>query len=277
MNDVIVIGGGPAGLQAALTLGRMHHSVLLFDSGRYRNAAATEMHNMAGHDGWDPAAYRQAARADLARYDTVQVRDTAVDEVRREGELFRVFAGDDVHDAGRVILATGLRDTLPDIPGLDELWGREVAHCPYCHGHEFAGRDVAILAEGPTHQSALLARIVASSTVVSDAVAVRRSAGGITIETAHGEQREFAGAFIGPVTSAAAPFAEQLGATVLPSGSVAVDGMGRTDVPGLYAAGDGAHEAAMPGPRAAVLLAAASGLLAAIAIDADELAPATPS
>ena len=135
--DVVVVGGGPAGLQAALTLGRMHRRVLLLDSGEYRNAPAEHMHNFVTHDGTPPAEFRAAARAELAAYATVTVRETAASAVVPDCAGFRVELGAEAGGAASftdraVVLATGMRDTLPAIPGLEPLFGTVAAVCPYC-------------------------------------------------------------------------------------------------------------------------------------------------
>lgn len=301
--DVVVIGGGPAGLQAALTLGRVHRSVLLLDSGEYRNAAAKEMHNFVTHDGRSPEEFRAAARRDLQAYDTVEVRDLRAAEVADDGGLWRVTLDDagsveaapDV-TARRVVLATGLRDTLPAIPGLSDLWGDVVAHCPFCHGHELSGRHVGILGSGPhvARVALLLERIAARITVYADGAeldeatgvqlaqagvdvrpekvsGVCRSSKGATVALANGADEEVAGLFVSPALAQAAPFAEQLSLEMLPSGCIRVDELGRTSRQGIFAAGDLAHLAALPMPLASVLNAASAGLLAATAAEQDLL------
>src|SRR4051794_25320343 len=140
--DAVVIGGGPAGLQATLTLARVHRTVLMVDSGAYRNDPATHMHNVVTHDGTPPADFRDAARKELAAYETATVRDASVTSLRRDGDRFTVLLGDEVLRARGVVLATGVVDTLPDRPGLAALFGTVVAHCPFCHGHELAGTHV---------------------------------------------------------------------------------------------------------------------------------------
>ena len=296
--DVVVIGGGPAGLQAALTLGRMHRSVLLLDSGEYRNAAAKEMHNFVTHDGRSPEEFRAAARRDLQPYATVEVRGRRATEVADDGGRWRVTLDDTgTVVARRVVLATGLRDTLPDIPGLSDLWGDVVAHCPYCHGHELSGRHVGILGNGPhaARVALLLERIAARITVFADGAeldeatraqlarggvdvrpekvsGVRRSSTGATVELATGADEEVAGLFVSTAFAQAAPFAEQLSLELLPSGCIRIDELGRTSRQGIYAAGDLAHLAALPMPLASVLTATSAGLLAATAADQDLLA-----
>jgi len=296
--DVVVIGGGPAGLQAALTLGRMHRSVLLLDSGQYRNAAAKEMHNFVTHDGRSPEEFRAAARRDLQPYATVEVRDRRATEVAHDGGRWRVTLDDTgAVVARRVVLATGLRDTLPDIPGLSDLWGDVVAHCPYCHGHELSGRHVGILGNGPhaVRVALLLGRIAVRITVFADGAGldeatgaqlaqggvdvrpekvagVRRSSTGATVGLASGADVEVAGLFVSTALAQAAPFAEQLSLEMLPSGCIRIDELGRTSRQGIYAAGDLAHLAALPMPLASVLTATSAGLLAGTAADQDLLA-----
>jgi thioredoxin reductase len=306
--DAVVIGGGPAGLQAALTLGRMHRRTLLLDSGEYRNAPAKHMHNFVTHDGTPPAEFRAAARAELAAYATVTVRATAATAVAQDGAGFRVELdaggshGPEALAARAVVLATGMRDTLPAIPGLEPLFGTVAAVCPYCHGHELSGKHVAVLGSGPhvARVVFLLERIASRLTVLTDGadldpgiraqldgagVAVRpepvkelgRSAAGATVSFAEGPDEEVGGIFVAAEFAQRAPFAEQLGLGLLPSGAVEIDAMGRTSVPGVFAAGDMAHTAALPMPMASVLTAAASGLVAAASLDGELLTQDHPN
>jgi thioredoxin reductase len=291
--EVAVIGGGPAGLQATLTLARVHRRVLMVDSGRYRNDPAAHMHNVVTHDGTPPAEFRAAARKELAAYDTVTVRDdavTSVSSVTNDGTGFVVALGDEVVRVRGVVLATGVVDTLPDKPGLEDLFGSVVAHCPFCHGHEFAGRHVGILGvAGAGHLPGLVGPIASRVTVFTDGaelaaelpagVAVRTdrvtgvcpSALGATVSFVDGPSEDVAGLFVGTTLTQRAPFAEQLGLALNPSGCVEVDAMGRTSVPGVHAAGDMAHVASLPMPMASVLTAAASGQVAAGALVASLL------
>jgi thioredoxin reductase len=291
--DAVVIGGGPAGLQATLTLARVHRTVLMVDSGAYRNDPARHMHNVVTHDGTPPAEFRAAARKELASYDTVTVRDDAVTSVTEDGHGFAVALGDELVRARGVVLATGVVDTLPEKTGLEELFGSVVAHCPFCHGHEFAGRHVGILgAARAEHLLGLVGPIASRLTVFTDGeeltaelppdVAVRTepvtglcpSALGATVSFAAGPPEDVAGLFVGTTLTQRAPFAEQLGLALNPSGCVEVDAMGRTSVPGVHAAGDMAHVASLPMPMASVLTAAASGQVAAAALVALQLRPA---
>ena len=288
MYETIVIGGGPAGLQAALTLGRMHRRTLLLDSGDYRNATVEHAQNLITHDGRSPAELRALARDDIAAYDTVEIRDAAAaavsvaDASGAVAEEFVVDLGDRAERAQTVVLATGLRDELPAIPGLAGAWGREVASCPFCHGHELSGRRVAVLGTGEhvAMQSAMLGRIASELLVIDPATvrAVERVDDGLRVTMADGSSQRVAGMFVAPLSSQRAPFAEQLGARMLPSGCVEIDVMGQTSVPGLFAAGDMAHAATLPGPMASLAAATSAGQLAAAgavrALIARELDPA---
>jgi thioredoxin reductase len=276
MYDVIVIGGGPAGLQAALTLGRMHRTVLLLDSGDYRNGTVAHAHNLLTNDGVAPADLRGRARAELGQYPTVQLRDAAVDTVARSGEVFTVTLADGIDEhAARVILATGMRDELPDVPGLAAQWGLRVAQCPFCHGHEFAGQRVAVAIPGDhAEMIRLMLEPVVSDVVVldpADLAAVESASDGIVLRLSDGSSRRVAGMFIGATPSQRAPFATQLGCHVLGSGGVEIDDIGRTSVPGVYAAGDMAHVATSPGPMVSLAAAIAAGQLAAVAVVRDQI------
>ncbi len=295
--DVIVVGGGPAGLQAALTGGRMHRQVLLLDSGSYRNDPTDHLHNFVTHDGRTPAQFRAMARADLAAYETVEVRDVAVSAVRADTTGFVVTVGGSDIRTRRVVLATGVRDVLPQKPGLAGLFGTVAAHCPYCHGHEFSGEHVAILGNHAHvgRVAMLLERIASRLTVLTDGgeldsenaallartgVKVRsepiesfsRTEGGASVRFSSGRDEHVGGLMVATKFVQSAAFAEQLGLRLLGSGCVEVDWMGRTSLPGVYAAGDLAHQASMPMPFSSVLAAAAAGQVAAAAVDVDLLA-----
>ncbi len=265
--DVIVIGGGPAGLQAALTLGRMHRDVLLLDSGEYRNGTVEHAHNYATHDGIAPAEFRRLARADLAAYDTVEVREAAAERVEQDGDDFIVHLAGATERSAAVVLATGVRDGLPDVPGLADGWGKEIAACPFCHGHEVAGRTVALDVDGPHAErlTAMLTRIGAELVPVFGRVQrVERRDGGLDLTLDDGTIHVDA-MFIGPTFSQSAPFAEQLGLELNDSGCVRVDAFQVTSTPGVFAAGDAAHVPELPMPMSSILTSQAAGLVAGAA------------
>ncbi|MEV7581404.1 NAD(P)/FAD-dependent oxidoreductase [Streptomyces erythrochromogenes] len=154
--DVVVVGGGAAGLAGALTLVRARRSVLVIDSGSPRNAPAAHMHGYLGLDGASPAELLARGRAEVEGYGGRIRPGTAVAADRLPDGSFLVRCGDgSTVRAGRLLVATGLVDELPPVPGLGERWGRDVLHCPYCHGWEVGDGPVAVLADGPmaVHQA----------------------------------------------------------------------------------------------------------------------------
>jgi len=143
--EVIVVGGGAAGLSAALVLGRARRHTLVVDAGEPRNAPAAHMQGYLSRDGMPPAEFLAIGREEIARYGVELVRDRAVDVTK--GEEFEVtLAGGGTVRARRLIVATGLRDELPGVPGVAERFGRDVLHCPYCHGWEVRDRAFGVLA-----------------------------------------------------------------------------------------------------------------------------------
>jgi thioredoxin reductase len=297
MDDAIIVGGGPAGLAAALTLGRSRRSVLLVDAGHGRNAPAAAVHNLLAHDGTPPAELRRIGRAQLARYPGVQLREATVDGAHALAEGgFRVrLGGGDRVEARRLLLATGLADELPAVDGLAALWGRSAFHCPYCHGFEASGRRLAVLGAAPervrlalqltrfTDDLVLcangeplprdLAGLLAANGVRVRGEPVTRLEGGdgrlerIVLERGAPLDRD--AVFIPTVLRQRSDLAGRLGCALLPDGCVEVDELARTSVPGVYAAGDMAHRAALPVPFAAVSWASASGTLAGAMLDQD--------
>ncbi|HWN36185.1 MAG TPA: NAD(P)/FAD-dependent oxidoreductase [Pseudonocardia sp.] len=155
--DVIVLGGGAAGLSGALTLARARRSVLVLDSGEPRNAPADGVHGFLTRDGIPPAELLEHGAGEVARYGGRLLR-ARVDSVRRDGAGFAVATEDGrVIRARRLLVSTGLVDELPDLPGLRRRWGRDVLHCPYCHGWEVRDEPIGVLGTGPfaVHQALL--------------------------------------------------------------------------------------------------------------------------
>ncbi|GAB1317428.1 Thioredoxin reductase [Madurella fahalii] len=150
--DVLIIGGGPAGLSVATGLARQLYTAVVFDSGVYRNARTKHMHNVPTWDHRDPADFRAAARRDiLARYDTIQFQETKIESVRRreDGRFEATDAKGTTWLGKKLVLASGMKDVYPDIPGYDDVWGRGVYHCLFCDGFEDRGSASAgVLAIG---------------------------------------------------------------------------------------------------------------------------------
>jgi len=167
-HDVLIIGGGAAGLSAATTLARSLRDVLVVDAGEPRNAPAHSAHNLLGREGINPLELLTAGRAEAESYGARIIHERAV-SARREGGRFAVGLGSGATvTARRLLLATGLVDELPDVPGLREQWGSRVLHCPYCHGWEVRGRKIGILATTPmaVHQALLFRQLSDRVTVL---------------------------------------------------------------------------------------------------------------
>jgi thioredoxin reductase len=166
--DVLVVGGGAAGLSAALTLARARRRVLVVHDGTPRNKPAAHMHAYLGLDGLPPGELLTRGRAEVEGYGGEVVEDRVAD-ARRDGALFRAeLAGGRVVHARRVLVATGLSDTLPAVDGVAERWGRDVLHCPFCHGWEVRDRAVAIIGSGPfgVHQAQMWRQWTADVTLL---------------------------------------------------------------------------------------------------------------
>ncbi|MGW0202463.1 FAD-dependent oxidoreductase [Nonomuraea sp. NPDC003201] len=156
--DVVVVGGGAAGLSGALTLGRARRKVLVVDAGRPRNAPAEGVHTYLGREGLPPLELLAAGRKEVIGYGGEIVTGTVTTAERLDGGGFRVALADGATvEADRLLVTTGLTDELPDVPGLAERWGKDVLHCPYCHGWEVRDQAIAILGTGPlsVHQALL--------------------------------------------------------------------------------------------------------------------------
>jgi thioredoxin reductase len=297
--DVVIAGGGPAGLNAALILGRVGRLVLLADDGQPRNSASAAVHGFLSRDGTDPKEICRIARGELESYPSVQVRGTRVESAQTREDGFEVTMADGTTaSARRLLLATGVTDQLPDVAGLAPLWGRGVYHCPYCHGWEAREQDIAVLGgdDQAVHLALSLARlgcdvIVCSSGPVtaSDPARQALAARGIRIcpdlvakvEGVPGQYvrlhlfpgwtLERRALFLHPVTRQRSDLAAQLGCTMLDDGAVQVSELGQTTVPRVYAAGDTCRTPAMPYPAAQVIMAAAQGARAAVVIDQELL------
>jgi thioredoxin reductase len=290
MFDAIVIGGSFAGLSAAMQLARARRRVLVIDAGRPRNRFAATAHGFFGQDGRPPADIRRDALAQLTAYPTVSMHSGEAVAAQRDGTGFRVALADGKEEIGRrLVLATGVRDSLPPVPGLQERWGSSVLHCPYCHGYETRDRPLGVLANHPmaAHQAAMLpdwgpttlftqarfepdaeqmALLQGRGVVVerSEIVALLGDAPALDgVQLADGRRLPVRALFVAPTIHMASGLAEQLGCAFedgMLGPVLRVDGFKATTVPGVYAAGDATrsmHNASF---------AAADGVMAGIAV-----------
>ena len=263
-HDVIVIGGSYAGMAAALQLVRARRSVLVVDGGRRRNRAASHSHGFLGQDGVDPAQIARTARTQLEAYPTLSWHDGDVIEASGEKDAFSVTLGDGAqYHARRLLLATGVSDTLPDIEGLSERWGTSAFHCPYCHGYEMQRGEVGVIASGPMsiHQAqmlpewgkvtfllngmleldAVMANDLASRGVRVESTAIARIEGHADVVLADDRRLSFAGLFTTPRNAPASPIGEQLGCALAetPMGiQIGTADTKESSVPGVFACGD---------------------------------------
>ena len=294
--DVVIVGGGAAGLSAALVLGRARRRVVVVDAGQPRNAPAAHMQGFLGSDGLPPAELLAAGRSEVTGYGVHLISgsvstitpDACTPAYGRRG--FDVHLGEgQVLRARRVLVTTGLKDQIPDIPGLQERWGRDVLHCPYCHGYEVRDQPLGVLGGSPealvhahivrqwssdvvyftnggtltaSEREQLVARAIG---IVDDPVArlVVEDDRLTGVELTSGSVVPRAAVFVRPTFVANDQLLTDLGCATATNGWVSVDPTGATSVPGVWAAGNATN------PRAQVITAAGEGSAAAIAINND--------
>jgi thioredoxin reductase len=289
-HEIVVVGAGPAGLSAALVLARCRHQVLVIDSGRPRNAAAQGVHGFLTRDGVPPLVLRSLGRRDLRRYG-VAVRRAQVEKARRRGAEFELELGGGARlRAHALVLATGLRDRLPEVPGLRELYGRSVHHCPFCDGWENRDRaiavygrgkagyevalkltawsdDVALFSNGPSGLKRERRRLLAVHRIPlheQRIAALEARRGQLErVRLADGTAIARQALFFTTGSDQSCDLAAQLGCTFTRQGTVRTRRGERTGVPLLYVAGDASHDVQL------AALAAAEGVKAAVYLHSD--------
>jgi thioredoxin reductase (NADPH) len=281
--DTIIIGGGAAGLSAGIVLARAQFATLIVDGGKPRNGLADHMHGYLTRDGMAPRDFLATGRDEFTRFGGTLAQATVTDARHAPDNTFDLQLDDDRALRTRsVLVATGLTDDLPDIPGLAERWASDVHHCPHCHGYEVRGRTIAVIGgtKPSAHLAALLRRyssqvtFCVNGTELDPAERRRLTAYGVhlidpkvtrvtntpspnTIHLNNGETVTCEAIFVAPRPVPHDTILTKLGAGKV-SGLVAVDSHGATDVPGLWAAGN------VVNPRAQVITAAGAGSTAAI-------------
>jgi len=243
--ECVVVGGGVAGLSAALVLGRARRRTLVFDRGGQSNRAAKHVGGLLALDGTPPDELYERATSQIASYDSVVIRDAEVVEARAEGEglvLALGDGGDEVHTQS-LILATGMDYQVPDVPGFADHWGGAVFHCPFCHGWEVRDRTLAVYADGEmAERLGALARGWSDDvTVVEPGQVARLRVEGGTVRAVvreDGSEVECDAVLVHAPMRRRGRLAEALGLELTEDGRVAVDSLGQTSVPGVYAAGD---------------------------------------
>ena len=241
----MVVGGGVAGLSAALVLGRARRRTLVLDRGGQSNRAAAHVGGLLGHDGTPPAELYELARAQVSAYGTVELWDAEAVDARAESVGFVVVLDDGSEVRARaVVLATGMDYDVPDVPGFAELWGGAVFHCPFCHGWEVRDRPLVACAAGEVDErraTTLLAAWSDDVTVVDPAevAGVRAEDGALqAIVLRDGSEVACEGVFVHAPLRRRGELPERLGLELTEAGLVAVDAQMRTSLPGVYAAGD---------------------------------------
>jgi len=287
--DAIVIGGSFAGLSAAMQLARARRKILVLDGGKPRNRFSHASHGFLGQDGQTPKEIMETGRRQILAYPTVEFQHAeATDAVQVEGAFNVTYGAGREACAKRLVLATGMTDHLPDVPGMQKLWGTGVLHCPYCHGYEVAGSKFAVFGVGAmsVHQAALVRDWSDDVTLLTNGgdwlTAEQRdmlTARGVKVDTApvarlipdgreleavefeDGRRVPYGAVFTGTRASFASPLAERLGCEIEQGQFgpiIKTDALKETTIPGVYAAGDAAS------PMSNATQASAAGVLAGV-------------
>ncbi|HEV7473931.1 MAG TPA: NAD(P)/FAD-dependent oxidoreductase [Pyrinomonadaceae bacterium] len=293
MFDVIIVGAGPAGLSAALVLGRCRRRVLICDAGHPRNAASNHLHGFLTRDGIQPAEFLRSGREQLRPYETVELRPDTVTDASKTASGFEVVLenGERIH-CRKLLLATGVVDDIPEIAGLEALYGTSVFHCPYCDGWEMREQPLAVYGQGENGAGLALELTLWSSKLVlctdgparlaskerqrlahhniairEEKIARLEGDAGVLqqIVFANGETLATRGLFFSTGQRQGSDLAAKLGCEFTEQGCVRTGDYEITNIPGLYVAGDASRFVQF------VIVAASEGAQAAVAINKELL------
>ncbi|WP_252312660.1 NAD(P)/FAD-dependent oxidoreductase [Sinobaca sp. H24] len=289
--DCAVIGGGPAGLNASLVLGRARRKTVLFDDNKPRNAVTSESHGFITRDGIDPQELKRIAQEELRKYPDVRVEKQRVREIQKKEQHFQItMENGDIYQAKKVILATGFKEIMPDVKRVAEFYGTSLFSCPYCDGWETRDQPLAVISENP--HAFHMAKIVSNWTddvivctngrqilsedekeilgrkhihVYEEKILSLIGEAGALEEIAFVDETTVkrTGGFITPEWTQSSPFASSLGCALNERGGIDVDQMKQTKIPGVFACGD----TLMAGPSQ-LIIAAGEGSMAGAAVNA---------
>jgi len=299
LQDVIIVGGGPAGLSAALILGRARKHVLMIDEERPRNRVTQESHGFLTRDGITPADFRQIAREQISMYPTIQfVTDTVIDATGHDGQFQVVTSQGDTYSSKKILFTVGMKDRPLAISGLQEVYGKSVFVCPYCDGWELRDQKLALIVHGSIalHLAKTVSGWSSDITICTNGIndwtaeeyeeLIKHqipiidspiqhiySEEGIVerIQFEDGHSLSCRGIFFAPELVAGSEVPRQLGCDATDTGMIIVDEFGKTNLPGVYSAGDLASR------KYQVVAAAASGSMAGISINSELLEEAWQS
>jgi thioredoxin reductase len=287
MYDVVIVGAGPAGLSAALFLGRCRRAVLVCDNGHPRNEASQAMHGFLTRDGMPPLEFLRRAREELRPYTSVEFLDVTVTDARctADGRFETTLETGETIESRKLLIATGVRDNLPEVRGMRELYGRSVFHCPYCDGWECRDKRLAVFgrnavplalslktwsphvvlcSQGRQPDGAARRRLAANAIGLRRSPVVRLAhvdGHATAIEFADGDTLPCDAVFFSTGQHPQDTLAERLGCVFNRKGTVNTGTLCDTNVPGVFVAGDASRDAQF------VVVAAAEGIKAAVAIN----------
>ncbi|MGP4038525.1 NAD(P)/FAD-dependent oxidoreductase [Gracilibacillus sp. D59] len=264
--DCVIIGGGPSGLNAALVLARAKKNIMLFDEDKPRNAVTHESHGFITRDGIKPSEFKRVAKQDLMKYSNLSIENQRVSDIKKENRSFIIQTGNrQSYRSRKVILATGLKDVLPDIAGIHDFYGTSLFVCPFCDGWELRDRRLVVIAENDRamHLTKMVSNWSSNLVVctngknifsqeevelltkknikimVDEIDSLQGENGHLQkVQFKNGKEIEREGGFVAGELKQASFLAETLGCAKNKMGGIETDNLGRTNIEGIYASGD---------------------------------------